>query len=454
MSLSAELIIVPPRSAPEAAGEFVSRCVISGINFYFEKGDQLPGAVPAGLSGVRAIVIEDDEVDANADVIAAYANAGAIVYRMRRANAATVPNATLSWNGDKTFHAICFDANLTYRHPELRRKMLSRPEQKLLSELGERVLTSENTRWYDAVRYQWAGMVDGYEVTGDERFLRTAGEQMLSAIENIPNDLTNCDTVAPLNPILRAYEHTGDQRLLDYSIRTFERYLEITPRCRGCLVNFIVYANQVRSEILLQVLPGLMRLARVTGKEYYAQVAMDQYAKLRELLFDEERGLWHHGCYQGGRSTAFWSRGVSFALQGELHILEQARPGDPHRDLCLKSFQRGVASLTALQNPLGFWYSIVDEPDSENESSGTAWMCGVLHMGMRLGFLGSEYQAAADRAWEAVKSRIWQGSYPGHMVGTGICKDRSYYLKQHLSDTGWSHFAYHAACERRRGGEE
>lgn len=450
MSLSAELIIVPPRGEPQAAAEFATRCVIEGIDFYFEEGDRLADAVPAGLSGVRAIVIEDDEVAPNADAIAKYVDAGAEVYRMRRANAATVPNATLSWNGDKTFHAICFDADLTYRHPGFRRKMLDRPDQRLLTELGERVLNSENTRWYDAVRYQWAGMVDGYEITGDERFLRTASDQMLAAIDLIPNDLTNCDTVAPLNPMLRVYEQTRDQRLLDYSIRMFERYLEITPRWRGCLVNFIVYPNQARSEILLQVLPGLMRLARVTGKDHYAQVAMDQYAKLRPLLFNEERGLWHHGYGRGGRAQGFWARGVSFTLQGELHMLEQSRPADPHRELLLKSFQRGAASLTALQNSRGFWYGTVDEPDTQDESSGTAWMCGVLHLGMRLEFLGSEYQPAADRAWEAVKSRIWQGGYPGHMVGTGICKNRSYYLKQPLSDGGWSHFAYHAACERMR----
>ncbi len=344
MSLSAELILVPPRGQYEAAAEFAARCVVEGVDFYFEEGDRLPTAVPTGLSGVRAIVIEEDEVAANADAIAQYVQAGASVYRMRRANAATAPNATLSWNGDKTFHAVCFDADLTYRHPGFRRKMLDRPDRRLLTELGERVLKSENTRWYDAVRYQWAGMVDGYEITGDQQFLRTASDQMLAAIEKIPNDLTNCDTVAPLNPMLRVYGHTRDQRLLDYSIRMFDRYLEITPRWRGCLVNFIVYPNQARSEILLQVLPGLMRLARVTGKDHYAQVAMDQYVKLRELLFDEERGLWNHGCRRGGPSKGFWARGVAFTLQGELHLLEQSKPTDPNRDLCLKSFQRGAAA--------------------------------------------------------------------------------------------------------------
>src|SRR5690349_15360433 len=103
MAVTAESIIVPPLSAPEAPAAFVARCIIDGIEFYVEGGDVLPRAVPSDIGEVRGIVIEDDQFSANEKAIAAYQSAGACVYRMRRANAATVPNATLSWTGELTF---------------------------------------------------------------------------------------------------------------------------------------------------------------------------------------------------------------------------------------------------------------------------------------------------------------------------------------------------------------
>jgi unsaturated rhamnogalacturonyl hydrolase len=247
---------------------------------------------------------------------------------------------------------------------------------------------------------------------------------------------------------LRAYRHTKEPLLLDYSVEKFNRYLEITPRFRGCLVNFGVYPNNVRTEILWQVLPGIMLLARVTGDDKYARLAMDEYARLHELLFDKERNLWCHGGNRSGRSTGFWARGAAFSLLADAMLLEQARPTDPHYDLCLRTFKNGAASVAKFQRDDGFWPCVIDAPDSQPESSGAAWTAGALELGMRLGHLGNEFRPVADRAFEAVKSRIWQGDYPGHMVATTISKDRTYYIKRPLNDAGWSHFPHRAFTER------
>lgn len=451
---SAQLIIVPPHDAPEAAREFVVRCILNGVEFYFEDGDVLPRAVPAGLSDVRGIIIEDDLFAANEQAIAKYVSQGASVYRMRRANSASVPNATLAWSGDNTFHAICFDAGVTYRNPRFAGALQSRDDLALCRALTERILQSDNFRWYDATRYQWEGMLDAYELLRDPRFLEVVRRQVHNAIDNHPNDLTNCDTVAPIAAVVRLAKITGDATLIGHARRMFDQYLQITPRYRGCLVNFVAYPNSVRAEIQFQVLPSLLALARATGDEGYMRFAMEEYARLHELLFDREWGLWNHGIGRAGHSGAFWARGVAFTFLADSIMLELGDVKHPAYELCRGSFAQGAATLAKYQDPkTGFWTCVIDQPDSQSETSGPAWICAALERGMRLGHLPpATYRAVSDRAWNACKTRIWQGDIPGHMTATTVSSDRIYYCKKPLNDSGWPHFGWRAAAERMRNG--
>ncbi len=445
-----ELVVVPPGGVYDVCSEFTGRCVVSGIHFYFESGDELPRRVPSGLSGVKAIVIEDDEFDSNAEAIARYEAAGARTYRMCRERLANVPNTTLAWQGELTFHAICFDAGLTLGNPAARPMLQRRDEDVLMRQLGDQIIKNEIVQWYDAPRYQWESMLDAHEVTGDNRYLAAAQKQMLHAIEAVPNDLSNCDCVAPLIPALRLYELTLDRRLLDYSISKFDEYLRITPVCEGCLVNFAAYRNSVRSEILWQVLPGLVLLAHVTGNKMYSTFALEEFQRLHGLLFDTEQSLWSHGYANGRRSAGFWARGVAFGFLGNLGVLELTDQSDPRYELCRRAFVDGAKRLRELQDASGYWCCVPQEPGSGKESSGTAWICAGMGRAMRLGILDSSFRACADRAWDAVKCRIWRGSFPGHMTATTASLQPEYYRKKMLSETGWAHFAMRPLIERKR----
>ena len=447
---SAELIIVPPQGSPEVSNDFAGRCTNAAVDFYFEPGDRLPTRVPAALTGVKAIVIEDDEVPANAQSIAQYESTGAQVYRMGRDRSAAIPNATLAWGGELTFQTICFDAGLTLDHPAFREKRLARNDDTLLNDLGEAVLRSENVMWYDAPRYQWECMVDCFEVTGERRYLDTAQRQILNAMDNVPNDLSNCDTVAGLIPALRLYEHTRNEKLLSYAIAKFDEYVKITPKCEGSWVNFLAYRNNVRSEILWQVLPGLMLLAKVAGNKKYSDIALEQFEIQHRLLFNKDQSLWSHGYANGRRTAGFWGRGVAFGFLGNLMVLELLDKNDRRFETCLQAFVNGAKRLRELQDESGYWLCVPERAGSGKESSGTAWTCTALDRGIRLGFLDKSYRACADLAWDAVKCRIWQGRFPGHMFGTTASLSPEYYLKKGISETGWAHFALRAVCEHKR----
>lgn len=449
---SAQMLLVatsPCGGGIESAGLFVNRCVVHGIDLYFEVDDTLPTRVPPGIQSVMAVVIDVSLVEANRETLRRYEHAGARIYLMADTDPAT-PNATLNWTGLLTLHLITIDAGLTPRHPAMRRRMIGRDEHQLFNDLSERLLKRESTRWYDATRYQWEAMLDGHELTGDQRYLDTARKQMRHMVDHVPNDLSNCDTVSPLDPMLRLYQCTGEPWLLDTARKMFDRYLQCVPRWRGVFVNFEVYANHARSEIVWQVLPGLMRLARVTGEPKYAEVVFDQYEKIHGMLFDTEQGLWHHGVGVAGRTEGFWARGVAFTMFGSLLLLELTEADDPRRDLLHDAVTASVERLAQLQDVEGFWHCVVDKPWTQPESSGTAWIGAAVRRGIRLGLVDGRHQPVADLAWDAVKTRIWRGDFPGHMTATTTTHIPGYYHTRQLSDTGWAHFAFRAACECRR----
>lgn len=452
MSEKAELLVIHPRGRPASDIQaFVGRCIICGLDFYTEDNDTLPSRVPVGVDGVRAIVIDANDVDINASALAEYKRNNVRVYIFKSSRAAIVPEQPNEWDNYTKFHnAILFDADLTIYNPEARRKRLARSDEFIFESLGEKVLQTHDLRWYDAQRYNWESLVDGYEITGEQRYLDTVCKQVAEAMTEHENDLRNCDRVSGLIPALRVYEKNADDTILHYARDKFDEYLRITPRYRGVLANFVDFDNMARSEIIWQVCPGLMLLSRMTGNKQYSQVAMEQYEMLDKLLCDKATGLWHHGVNNRTHTGAFWARGGAFVLLALLMIMEEADKQSLSSATMRAAFEKMARTLKGMQDESGFWKSVLDNPDDEPDSSGTAWITATFERAVRLGYLDMSYRTAADAGWSAVKSRVWDGCYPGHTMGTTVSPLVSYYFKQHINPLGWTHFAFRATCERAR----
>ena len=450
MADAAELIVLQPRGPSAAAArEFLGRCLIYGVDFYFEAGDRLPTRLPGGVQDVRAVVFDETSEPVDARSLDRYRQAGARIYTLDAGLDVSRPNARRGWRVGHLVDMLAMDASLTLHHPRHIRKMQQRDDRRLFEDMGRRLREPGETGWYDATRYQWEGLLDGYEVTGDRDFLEALSERVEAALQ-LPNRLDNCDTVAPLLPLLRLYEHTGRSHLLRYAVEKADAYLRDTPRYRGCLSNFADFAHTARSEIIWQVCPSLACLAKVTHRPCYLEAALEQYDRLQALLGDERTGLWRHGVGDGQSTPGNWARGAAFVLLGLILLLEYTPADHSQHTLVHERIRQMGRALVRYQDAGGFWFTLIDHPESEFESSGTAWICAGLERGMRLGHLDHSYRAPADAAWGAVKSRIWRGEYPGHNTATTVSPSIGYYTKRQLSPSGWTHFAFRAACERRR----
>lgn len=449
----AQVLIIPPAHDPDgAAAAFVRRCVVWGIDFYFEPGDRLPAGVPRDVAGVRAVFVDASRSDANHAVLDAYRAAGARVYVLRTSADPGVPNGTDAWAAPNLLHMATVDAGLATASEHLRRRLLARDEAALFCQLAQKLKQSRAQLWYDATSYNWDMLLDVAEVTGEDAYAAAAYEQMQRMMRDVANELTNCDCVAPFRPMLRAAARYGDDAVVDYVKRHVDRYLAITPRYRGCLSNFATFCHHARSEVLWQVLPGIMKLAETTGDPAYAHVAGEQFARFRELLFDPSRRTWWHAVGPAGLSGRCWARGAGFVLMANVLLLEMSDAASPGYDVLLRTFREACAPLEAFQSEDGFFYSVLDDPNTQRESSGTAFMAAALLRGRRLGYLDAKYDPVARSACEAVLSRVWDGGFPGHMTATTASRVEGYYHKIQLADTGWAHFALRPMCEMRRGG--
>ena len=116
-------------------------------------------------------------------------------------------------------------------------------------------------------------------------------------------------------------------------------------------------------------------------------------------LADRDTGLWFHGwtfagCHNFARAR--WARGNSWAIAGPARLsrhrqAERRRP----RCSCEGCIRRHAEALLAHQDASGGWRTLLDDPGSYLEASGSAGIAYGFLRGARLGLLGEAHRRRA-----------------------------------------------------------
>src|SRR5512133_1059914 len=105
----------------------------------------------------------------------------------------------------------------------------------------------------------------------------------------------------------------------------------------------------------------------------------------------------------------YWSRGNGWALAAHARTIEELDRldvMDPHREEYVQTFQDMAAALAELQQPDGFWYAnLLDPQDPAGpETSGTAFFTYGMAWGIRHHLLcPTKYMPIVVRAWRALE---------------------------------------------------
>lgn len=125
-----------------------------------------------------------------------------------------------------------------------------------------------------------------------------------------------------------------------------------------------------------------------------------------KYLYNKNNGFFYHGYSFIRRDNfggIFWCRGNSWFTLGITLYLERADDLDEGtRRFILDTFRAHAEALRACQSESGLFHTILDDPTSYEEASGTAAIAAGLIRGVRLGILDESFTVCAQRAIRAL----------------------------------------------------
>jgi rhamnogalacturonyl hydrolase YesR len=124
-----------------------------------------------------------------------------------------------------------------------------------------------------------------------------------------------------------------------------------------------------------------------------------------------------------------WGRGNGFAALGVVELLTVLPENHPARASLIEIYRRHMAAVRLLQSPDGTWREVLDEPGAYREESATAMLLTAMARGIRLGWIGHDYDATVDRAWLGLLAHVkGDGTVIDVCTGTGSGPTKRYYL--------------------------
>ena len=193
------------------------------------------------------------------------------------------------------------------------------------------------------------------------------------------------------------HERTGTRAYLDLARSAAD--LGFEPD--GALRRSMPFHNEMSDSVFMGC-AILARVGRLAENERYFRMA------LRHLRFMQGLDLRPDGLYRHSPlDRAAWGRGNGFPALGLALALSDWPPADPGFAQVRDAFESHLRALARHQDPSGAWHQVVDRPESYREFTSTAMIGFAILRGLRSGWLErEEFEAVADRAWQAVQARV------------------------------------------------
>jgi unsaturated rhamnogalacturonyl hydrolase len=205
------------------------------------------------------------------------------------------------------------------------------------------------------------------------------------------------------------------------------------------------YPNQVWLDGLFMGQPFYVEYIRDYAPVKDYSDTFKQFENVRKNIFDEKRKLYLHAFDESrtmfwcdkttGLSPNVWGRAVGWFVMALVDVLELFQNESVQTGLLKDLLRETIDGMLPHQDKSGMWFQIVDmetNPENYLETSGTSMIAYAILKGVRLGYLGAEYQKFGMKAFEGTTGKYLRESN-GEMLLGGICKSAG--LGKH-PDTG------------------
>jgi unsaturated rhamnogalacturonyl hydrolase len=161
------------------------------------------------------------------------------------------------------------------------------------------------------------------------------------------------------------------------------------------------------------------QLAMRKGDDSLLEFATRQPRIFADALQDEHSGLFRHAYWfrrrTRKRGSAHWLRGNGWAAAALADMLD-VLPATHHSYAAIESiFDRLVAGLTEHQRPDGLWSTVIDDPRTYSETSGSCLVAYAIAKGCRLRLSSAAERCRAERTCETLCRRVDES---GRLDGT------------------------------------
>lgn len=191
--------------------------------------------------------------------------------------------------------------------------------------------------------------------------------------------------------------------------------------------------NEMWIDTLFMTVLFLNKMGQKYKNEEWINEGIHQVLMHIKYLYDTKTGLFYHGWTFNERNNfggIFWCRGNSWFTLGILDYVDMFKgslnPGV--KTFIIDTYKEQTAALKKLQSKSGLWHTVLDDPTSYEEVSGTAAIAAGILKGIRLGILDDSYLDCAERAIKGILKNIDKdGTVLNVSGGTGMGMNADHY---------------------------
>lgn len=263
---------------------------------------------------------------------------------------------------------------------------------------------------------------------------------------NIDNGLPskNINTTAPLLTLINLLETSPNKEFENLCLKWADWLIDCLPRTKEGGFQHVTSANGDRqgvrlneSEMWIDTLFMTVLFLNKMGQKYNRQDWIDesihQVLIHIKYLYDKKSGLFFHGWSFNENSNfgeIFWCRGNSWFTFGILDYIDmfdgEMNPG--LKKFLVDTFKAQVNALAKYQSKSGLWHTVIDDPTSYEEVSGSAAIAAGILAGIRLGILDDSFKPVGKKAIEAICNNIAKdGTVLNVSGGTGMGYNKEHY---------------------------
>jgi unsaturated rhamnogalacturonyl hydrolase len=207
--------------------------------------------------------------------------------------------------------------------------------------------------------------------------------------------------------LLRVYERTGEQRLLDAALRHADALSKARRTQDGGIVARLE-APELWIDFAYLMAPFLALLGKLTGEAKFVDEAALQVEVMAKHLVDPYRNLARHvWCETPDHfpQSTFWARGNGWLVAGLVDLI-QLHPGHEATKRLTELLRRVLSAIKALQDRSGYLRHVLDDPFAPFESSGTLQFAYAAAAASRLNIVDASFREAALRAFRIVAGSV------------------------------------------------